>query len=337
MDIPRLLDGRLKFRHLILVDALSRQGSVVGAAAELHVTQPAATRSLHELEDILGVALFERRPRGVTATVFGEAFTQHARAVLAQLAQAGRHVVELADADRGTVIVGTHLAGSNVLLPRAITGIKKERPYLTVIVREASPEALLLELEAGRVDFVVGRLTAPSDERMVRRKLYDESVDLVVRAGHVLVGRPHVELAELVDYPWILPGGETALRREIEEFFTRNGFALPLNRVETTSFLTVRQLLLETNVVAVLPSLIIRDDPRIVRLPVPLDPIGHSVGLTLSATRTLSPSAEVLIKSLEDIAADMVPQGSPGEHSGGVPGETPEGVPGHAPGSGADQ
>lgn len=305
MKIPRLLDGRLKLRHLSLVDALSRRGSVVGAAAELHLTQPAATRSLQELEDILGVPLYERRPRGVTPTVFGEAFTGHARAVLAQLAQAGRHVTELADADRGTVIVGTHLAGSNVLLPRAIAELKKARPYLTVVVREASPEALLLELEAGRIDFVVGRLTAPSDERTVRRKLYDESVELVVRAAHPLAGRAGLRLADLADLPWTLPGAETALRREIEEFFTRHGMPLPMNRVETTSFLTVRQLLLETDVVAVLPGLIIRDDSRIVRLGVPLDPIGHSVGLTLSAARTLGPSAQALIRSLEETATGM--------------------------------
>lgn len=305
MKIPRLLDGRLKLRHLSLVDALSRQGSVVGAAAELHLTQPAATRSLQELEDILGVTLYERRPRGVTPTVFGEAFTGHARAVLAQLAQAGRHVTELADADRGTVIVGTHLAGSNVLLPRAIAELKKARPYLTVVVREASPEALLLELEAGRIDFVVGRLTAPSDERTVRHKLYDESVELVVGAAHPLAGRAGLRLTDLADLPWILPGAETALRREIEEFFARHGMPLPMNRVETTSFLTVRQLLLETDVVAVLPGLITRDDSRIVRLGVSLEPIGHSVGLTLSAARPLGPSVQALIHSLEETAAGM--------------------------------
>lgn len=310
MKIPRLLDGRLKLRHLALVDALSRQGSVVGAAAELHLTQPAATRSLHELEDILGVPLYERGPRGVTATVFGTAFTEHARAVLAQLDQAGRHVVELADADRGTVVVGTHLAGSNMLLPRAIAALKKTRPYLTVVVREASPESLLLELEAGRVDFVVGRLTAPSDERTERRKLYDESVELVVRASHPLAGRTDVRLADLADLPWILPGAQTALRHEIEEFFARHGMTLPMNRVETTSFLTVRQLLLETDVVAVLPGLIARDDSRIVRLGVPLDPIGHSVGLTLSASRALGPSVQALIRSLEDTAAGMTGDGS---------------------------
>jgi DNA-binding transcriptional LysR family regulator len=64
-----------------------------------------------------------------------------------------------------------------------------------VIVREASPEALILELEAGRIDFIVGRLTVPSDERTVRRKLYDESVELVVRASHTLAGQSAADIA----------------------------------------------------------------------------------------------------------------------------------------------
>ncbi|MFG1785205.1 LysR substrate-binding domain-containing protein [Rhodococcus oryzae] len=307
MDTPRLLDGRLKLRHLVLVDALTRQGSVVGAAAALHVTQPVATRSLHDLESILGVELYERGPRGITPTIFGEAFTSHARAVIAQLTQAGRHVVELADADRGTVVVGTHLAGSNVLLPGAIARLKVERPLLTVIVREGTPETLLVELEAGRVDLIVGRLTSPTDESAIRDTLYEESVELVTRARHPLAELDSLTLADLADYPWILPGVETSLRRELEEFFARNGMPLPENRVEATSFLTVRQLLIETDMIAVLPSLIPRDDARLTTLPVTLDPIGHRVGITLSPGRTLSPSAEALVGNLRRIAAEIAP------------------------------
>ncbi|MEV0701228.1 LysR substrate-binding domain-containing protein [Saccharopolyspora sp. NPDC050389] len=305
MKTPRLLDGQLKLRHLVLVDALVRQGSVVGAAAELHVTQPVATRCLHELEEILGVPLFERGPRGVTTTVFGEAFAEHARAVLAQLTQAGRHVAELADADRGTVVVGTHLAGSNVLLPMAITDVKAEHPHLTVIVREGTPEALLVELEAGRIDLVVGRLTAPSDERFSRRKLYDESVELVARKSHPLADRADVDLARLTEFPWILPGVETALRQELEEFFAQHGVPLPVNRVETTSFLIVRQLLLETDTIAVLPSLIAAEDARVGRISISLDPIGHSVGVTFSKSRTLSPSAELLKSTLHEVSTRL--------------------------------
>ncbi|WP_027500352.1 LysR substrate-binding domain-containing protein [Rhodococcus sp. UNC363MFTsu5.1] len=307
MDMPKLLDGRLKLRHLVLVDALTKQGSVVGAAAALHVTQPVATRSLHDLESILGVELYERGPRGITPTIFGEAFTAHARAVIAQLTLAGRHVVELAEADRGTVVVGTHLAGSNVLLPGAIARLKVERPLLTVIVREGTPETLLVELEAGRVDLIVGRLTSPTDQSAIRDTLYEESVELVTRARHPLAELDSLTLADLADYPWILPGTETSLRRELEEFFARNSMPLPANRVEATSFLTVRQLLIETDMIAVLPSLIPRDDARLTTLPVALDPIGHSVGITLSPGRTLSPSAEALVGNLRRIAAEIAP------------------------------
>ncbi|WP_439658841.1 LysR substrate-binding domain-containing protein [Lentzea sp. HUAS TT2] len=303
MKTPKLLDGRLKLRHLVLLDALLRQGTVVGAAAALHVTQPVVTRGLHELEEILGVTLFDRGPRGITPTVYGSAFGEHARAVLAQLTEAGRHLVELAQAERGTVVVGTHLAGTNVLLPRAITAMKRRRPNLTVIVREAAPEPLLAELAAGRVDMIVGRLTAPSDEQLERRKLYDEAVHLVVRATHPLAGH-EVKTAELGDYPWIMPGAETVLRRELEQFFARNGIALPVNRVETTSFLIVRELLLENDFIAALPSLITVDDTRLTRLPVRLDQVGHSVGLTLPS-RTLSPSAEAFIDCLGEIASEM--------------------------------
>ncbi|MFJ8951206.1 LysR substrate-binding domain-containing protein [Streptomyces sp. NPDC102381] len=307
MELPRLFDGRLKLRHLLLVDAVSRQGSVVGAAAELHVTQPAATRSLHEVEGILGVELFERGPRGVTATLYGEAFTRHARAVLAQLTQAGRHMVELADADRGTVVVGTHLAGSNILLPHAVARLKQDHPFLTVVVREASPDDLLLDLEAGRVDLIVGRLTAPSTEGLERLPLYDESVALIVNAGHPLADRPDVGLADTVGFPWIVPGQQTVLRHEVEELFTRQGLELPQNRVEATSFLTVRQLLLETDMVAVLPALIVQDDQRLSRLPVPLEHIGHRVGVTMSAGSALSPSAQALLRCLEEAARTMRP------------------------------
>ncbi|MFB4315069.1 LysR substrate-binding domain-containing protein [Actinomadura sp. 21ATH] len=308
METPRLLDGRLKLRHLVLVDALSERGSVVGAAAALHVTQPVVTRGLHDLEAILGVTLYERGPRGITPTDFGTAFTEHARAVLAQLTQAARHVKELADATRGEVVVGTHLAGSNLLLPRAIARLKADRPLLNVIVREATPEALMVELTAGRVDLIVGRLSSPSTEDTVRRSLYQESIRLIVGVHHPLAGRDGIGLEELRGYPWILPGVETTLRRELEGFFVRNGADLPENRVEATSYLTVRQLLMETDMIGALPGLIGADDPRLTTLRFSLEPVGHSVGLTLNAHRRLSPAARSLIDALQEAAEGLTPE-----------------------------
>jgi DNA-binding transcriptional LysR family regulator len=296
----RLFDGRLKMRHLVLVDAVTRQGSVIGAAAALHISQPMATRTLQELEAILGVSLYERGPRGVTPTTIGEAFTGHARAVLAQLSQAGRQVTEFADADRGTVVVGANL-GSHTLLPQAIAGLKRQRPLLTVIVRERSPEALSADLEAGRIDLIVGRFTSTTESE-VRIPLYDECIEIFTRVQHPLAQRRAITFADLGDYPWIIPGTESALRREIEQLFARNAMALPDNRVEASSWLIVRQLVLESDFVAALSASIEFCEPGLRALPVSVSvgPMGRSVGITTAAGRVLSPSANALIQCLQE-------------------------------------
>ncbi|WP_408898019.1 LysR substrate-binding domain-containing protein [Nocardioides sp. R1-1] len=305
MPTPRLLDGRLKLRHLILVDVLTERGSVVSAAAALHVTQPVVTRGLHDLEAILGVQLYERGPRGVTPNEFGLAFTDHARAVLAQLNQAARHIEELADATRGEVVVGTHLAGSNLLLPRAIAHVKRDHPMLRVSVREGLPDALLVDLTAGRVDLVVGRLGGAVPESLSREALYEEHIRIVTGAHHPLAGRRGLALDDLADYPWILPGRSTRLRDELEAYFARHGFVARPDQVEATSFLTVRQLLIETEMVAALPGLIGAEDPRLTVLPLSLDLVGHSVGITRATDRQLSPAAGALIASLRAVATGI--------------------------------
>jgi DNA-binding transcriptional LysR family regulator len=300
----RLLDGRLKLRHLVLVDALTCHGSVIRAAASVHISQPMATRTLQELEAILGVSLYERGPRGVTPTTIGEAFTGHARAILAQLSQAGRQVTEFADADRGTVVVGAN-PGSHTLLPQAIAGLKRQRPLLTVIVRESSPEALSADLEARRIDLIVGRFTSTTESE-VRTPLYDESIEICTRAQHPLAQRRAITFADLEDYPWVIPGTELALRREIEQLFARHAMALPDNRVEASSWLIVRQLLLESNFVAALPSSIEFCEPGLRALPVSVGPMGHSVGITTATGQVLSPSANALIRRLQDAAAERL-------------------------------
>jgi DNA-binding transcriptional LysR family regulator len=310
MDRLRLLDGRLKVRHLVLVDALTCHGSVVGAAEALNIAQPVATRTLRELEAILGVPLYERGPRGVTPTTIGEAFTGHARAVLAQLSQAGRQVTELADPELadphcGTVVVGTYPAGSYTLLAQAIAGVKHKRPLLTVIVRESSAEVLSVELQAGRIDLIVGRFTPPTTKSEIRTPLYDESFGIFTRARHPLAQRCTIALADLGGYPWIIPGTQMAMRREIEQLFARHAMPLPENRVEAASYLMMRQLLAEGDFVAVLPGPIERYKPSLRVLPISFEPLGRqSVGITTAAGRAPSPCANALIQSLQAIAAE---------------------------------
>lgn len=298
-----LLDGRLKFRHLLLVDAITRHGTLVMAAEELQITQPAATRTLRELEQMLGVTLFERHARGLAPTPFSEAFSTHARAVLAQIRQAEKHVAELVDADRGELVIGTHLAGAVTLLPRAVASLKERHPLLTVVVREGLPSRLLAELEAGRIDLIIGRLTQPSDETFTHVKLQEESIRLVVRHGHPLVGISQRDLGRLSAFPWILPSAETRLRGELEMFFSRHGIDLPQNRVETTSYLAVRHLVAQTDAVAAVPEDVLEELPGVEILDVVVDTAGHSLGITIPATRTLTPAAQAMVSMMRDLAS----------------------------------
>ncbi|MEV5828134.1 LysR substrate-binding domain-containing protein [Spirillospora sp. NPDC052242] len=299
-----LLNGRLKLRHLVLVVAIAEHGSVLRAAEHLHLAQPAVTRSLREVENILGVDLFTRGPRGVTPTLFGDAFVEHARAVLAELRRAGERISGLADGEVGTVTIGTLLAGSNVLLPRAIAALKASRPGITVIVREATFDAQVPRLLDGEIDLILGRLNPIEEQPALRQiTLYGEPVRLVARRGHPARERPGLSLADLLGYPWVLPLEQTALRRELEQVFRAEGLEPPANLVECTSVLTVRTLVRDTDMIAALPELVARTDAELAPLPVPLETVRRQVGVTLPAHRAPTPSARLMLDHLRREAA----------------------------------
>lgn len=301
-----LLNGRLKLRHLVLVVAIADQGSVLRAAEHLHLAQPAVTRSLREVEGVLGVELFTRGPRGVTPTLFGDAFVEHARAVLAELRRAGERIAGLADGEVGTVTIGTLLAGSNVLLPRAIAALKRDRPGIRVIVQEATFDAQVPRLLDGEIDLILGRLNPIDDLRGLRQiTLYGEPVRLVARRDHPARSRPGLRLADLIGYPWVLPLEQTALRTELEQVFRAEGLALPGDLVECTSVLTVRTLVRDTDMIAALPELVARTDAGIAPLPVPLETVRRQVGVTLPAHRAPTPSARIMLDHLRREAAEL--------------------------------
>ncbi|MEU5993732.1 LysR substrate-binding domain-containing protein [Spirillospora sp. NPDC047418] len=301
-----LLNGRLKLRHLVLVVAIADHGSVLRAAEHLHLAQPAVTRSLREVENLLGVDLFTRGPRGVTPTLFGDAFIEHARAVLAELRRAGERITGLADGEVGTVTIGTLLAGSNVLLPRAIAALKKDRPGITVIVQEATFDAQVPRLLDGEIDLILGRLNPIDDLRGLRQiTLYGEPVLLVARRNHPARTLPDLGLADLLAYPWVLPLEQTALRTELEQVFRASGLTLPDNLVECTSVLTVRTLVRDTDMIAALPELVARTDADIAPLPIPLETVRRQVGVTLPAHRAPTPSARLMLDHLQHEAAAL--------------------------------
>jgi len=211
---------RLKLKQLRLLVAVAGRGSILHAARDMNLSQPAATKMIKDLETDFEVQLFTRTNRGVVPTIFGDSLIRHGKLVFAQIAHAAQELDDLAEGNAGRVVVGTLLAASARLLPLAIAGVLKERPNLVIKVVEGTNEVLMPGLRAGELDLVVGRLpTHRHRSDLGQMQLYDEEIVACVRAGHPLAERKGVGLKDMVDFDWILPPAETTLRRQLDQHF----------------------------------------------------------------------------------------------------------------------
>lgn len=306
-QIPRL-ETHLSLRHLILLDAIAREGTLLAASQSVGLTQSAVTKALQEAEATIGTQLFDRTNRGVRATQAGEVLIAHARLVLTQLRHAGQELEDLRSGSGGRVAVGVLVSAAVSILPTAIAAVRKQRPKLAVKVIEGTNDVLMPLLRAGELDLVIGRLPAfSSGSGVAEEMLCEDYAQIVVRSGHPLLTQSGLTLADLTDQPWILPRQETSLRRQIDEGFRQQGLRAPANIVESVSILTNRALVLRSDYLAVWPVQLARfeaDLGLVQALDIPLPTTHRPIGISTRRDARLSPAAETLITALRGAATD---------------------------------
>ena len=299
---------RLKLRQLLLLRALAASGNLRRSAASLNLTQPAASRMLQGLEDTLGLKLFERSPRGMTPTQYGETMVRHAGAVLADLDSAREELTALADGSHGRVAIGTLTSTASLLLPRTIARAKARAPRLQVTVQEGSHEHLLDGLLKGDLDLMLGRVLSVSAQHAVTVDvLYREQFRIVCGAANPLAKR-RARLRELVDRPWILPPAHVALRQRLDALFLAQTGRRPLDPVESVSVLTNLSLLREGDALGVLPAESARHYANlglIAELPVSLKGIVGPVAVITRRNYARSPAADAFLAILRSAAREM--------------------------------
>lgn len=299
---------RLKLRQLLLLRALADSGNLRRSAAALNLTQPAATRMLQELESTLGLKLFERSPRGMAATPYGEAMIRHAGAVLADLDSAREELAALADGSHGRVAVGTLMSTASLLLPRAIARAKSGAPRLQVMVQEGTHDHLLEALLRGDLDLMLGRvLPSTAQEALDVEVLYREEFRVVCGTANPLARR-RARLGELVDRPWIVPPAHVPLRQRLDALFLAQAGRRPVNLVESISVLTNLMLLRESDALGVLPAETARHYSKLgllAELPVSLKGILGPVALVTRRNHARSPAAESFLGRLREVAQEL--------------------------------
>jgi len=302
MSLPTPLLGRLRVRHLALVVALDTHRSLRRAAADIALTQPAATKLLHDLEDALGARLFERHAWGMSPTPHGETLLRHARGVLNDLAQAHADIAAEREGRQGSLRIGGVTGSVPTLVAPAIRALRGRHPRVRIYALVNTSEVLLEALRRGEIAVAV--TPRPPDDDLSgldTRPLADESLTVVARAGHPLVRRRSIALASLAEAPWIVPPAGSPLRRDFDALHAAAGSRPPTDLIETVSIVATLALLLSSDALTLLPEGLARhyEAPgMIARIAAPLPGAGTRYEIMTRAGRSLAPAERAFIDAL---------------------------------------
>jgi LysR family pca operon transcriptional activator len=307
----RYLDQRLKLRHFRIIEAVSQHSSLLRASAALSLAQPALTRSIHEIEEILGFRLYERHAKGVRETQFGEALAHTAKNILQELKQLDETLDRLTRDNSVVVNVGVLPVAAVGVMPGVVARLSERRPELQVMVSQGLSEDLIPDLMAGRLDLIVGRLYDPAaPDGLKREALYHEPISVVAQPTHKIFQSPGPTVERLCKSKLVLPTVASKLGREIDQLLGQMDIDLSAP-VRSSSLGFIRELVLSGEFVGIMPRLtlaadLMRGSIKVAPLPIPAP--SRPAGIIHKPDRELPPAAVALIDMLraytEAIAAE---------------------------------
>jgi LysR family pca operon transcriptional activator len=302
---------RIRLRHLRTFVAIVVGGSLVKAAEALSITQPAVTKTLAELEEIVGARLLVRTSRGVRLTQPGEIFFSYAGGSLRTLEEGLDAIVKADVVYTQPLAVGALPGVGATILPRAIKAHMEASPQARLRVFSGSNTYLMTLLHQGELDLVIGRMAAPSEMRgLVFEQLYAEPLAFVVRSRHPLLSRARLSPEMLLKYPLLMPPKGTRTREPADSFFVAAGLRPPEPPVSSIDPSFSRAYVTQTDTVWCAPAGVVENEVAagtLVRLKLNTAVTSGEVGLTLRAGRMPSKDLHALIQRIRDASRQLQP------------------------------
>lgn len=289
--------NQIRMRHIRCFLAVARAGSVTHAARVLNSSQPAVSRTLAEIEEIIGQPLFDRTGRGLRLTEAGQRLSRHFDIALTQI-ETGAAAASGGGAN-ARVAFGLLPNVARTVAVDAVGSFKAAYPETDIALHWAGVIELIAKMARGDLDFILGRLLSPEHLQGVTfEQLYTEELLFVAHHTHPLA-QPgaHPMLVDFEDQLMIVPLSDTIIWREMDKFLRARGIPPFANQIETVSFEFTRTFLRHNMAVACLPKGAIRrelSEGTLVDLGIRGDELMSSVGLSFMRDRDLSPEAELL-------------------------------------------
>jgi DNA-binding transcriptional LysR family regulator len=306
LDWERQAGQRMRLRDLRVLLAVAKSGSMVKAAAELRVTQPAVSKAIASLEATLGVRLFDRSPRGAQSTIYGDALIKCGSIVFDEMRRAVQQIESLANPTEGEVHVGCpeSLAG---LVSAVISRLSVQYPKIVVHTRPAFPALLHLDdLRNRNVDLLLGRVPRPvvEDEFDVET-LFQDRLLVVAGSSHPCASGRKTKLSSLLKERWILLPEGNPLSLLMTRAFGAGGLDVPRAAVSSVSLHMTNHLLATGRFLTLMFSAAFRENAKrwnLKSLPIELSVAPPPVGVLSLKHRTPNPVAQFFVAEARLVA-----------------------------------
>lgn len=306
----RIIDPRIKLRHLICFWEVARLRSVVRASEALNVSQPAVSKTIKELEELLEAELFDRARRRLSLTPFGEVFFRYASTSLAALRQG----IDAARArpEGETVRLGALPTVSALILPEAVRDFaaQGQKGVRSRIITGPNDHLLSL-LRTGEVDLVIGRMARP--EAMLGlafEHLYSERVVMVVRPGHPLLSVPSFDIGMIEAWQVMLPTPDSVIRRMVDRMLLAQGVTVLRDEIETVSTAFGRAYVRQSDAIWLISEGVVSKDVQegqLALLPVDTSDTSGPVGFTTRIDTAPTPAMTAIMQAVREVAARLAP------------------------------
>lgn len=307
--IEQFFRSGLKLSHLRILVSLAELGQVTRVAAAFHVTQPAISKQIAEIEEALGVPIVQRLGNAVELTGIGKVIVEHGRAILRHIELAQRDVSALAAGTGGHVRVGAVVTIPEPIIANAVQLFRRRAPAASFSFVEATLDRLIKLLDDGGLDIALGRNHLAGVEMRLRQEsLHREPFVFVVGASHAL-GNPERAVCweDLRPCRWIVPLRGSPAFMTLAETLNAHEIVLAGVDVESSSLTLNISLIKSGDFVAILPlsvarSHMVRGSMRVLPLP-PLEALGEVVAYW--RTDSTAPAISLFNECLREASAEL--------------------------------
>jgi DNA-binding transcriptional LysR family regulator len=309
MDWADRIGRRIKLRDLHILLAIDQHGSMARAADSLAISQPVVSKVIADLEHAVGVRLLDRDRHGAEPTVYGRALLNRGLAAFDELRQGVKDIEFLQKPTAGELRIGATEPISAGFLPAIVDKLSRQYPliffHVTQVLTNLNRYRPLLERD---VEILIGRVPhGETGDEVNVETLFDEPILVAAGLQSRWVRRRRIDLAELVDEPWILPLRDNLVGQLVAELFHARG--LPLPRNGATGGLQMNDSLLATGrYLGVYSRSVLRLKAKrwqIKVLPVDLPPQRSAVGIMTLKRRTVSPLARLFIDCARNVTKSL--------------------------------